>query len=199
MIKLPDDVRELVAKKKRRRMIAFLLTEAAFLAVIALFGELLFGTLREYSKILFYLTIAVVALLPIFIVGLPKMRSDKYFHGVITDVHIKTRPVHKTDLGSGRPNSARFNIVNIVELTVKTDSGDVDFIEIDVGTKKAEHFLGDYKTGFEVYHFAGLDGYLVIDPERNDLAYCAVCKGREASDKVRCNHCGHTLVKYKKQ
>jgi hypothetical protein len=199
MIKLPRDVREKINAKRRRRIIAFLLTEAAFLLVMALFGELLFGALREYSDTLFYLTLAVVLVLPVFIVGLPKQRSDKDFYGVITDVHVNTRPVHKSDLGNGRPNSAKFNAVNFVELTVKTDKGDVDFIEIDVGVAKPEHFLGDYKIGFMVYHFAGLDGYLVIDPERDDLAYCVVCGGRESSDKVRCNHCGHTLVKFNKE
>ena len=56
MIKLPSDVRELVEKKKRKKIILFLLLEAAFLAVIAIAGELLFGAFREYSEILFYST-----------------------------------------------------------------------------------------------------------------------------------------------
>lgn len=195
MIKLPRDVEELISSKRRKRIILFLLTEAAFLAVIALCGELLFGAFREYSTVLFYSACALVLVLPIFICKLPKLIDDKDIFGEIIDVHVHTRHVHKTDLGNGRPNSAKFNAVNFVELTVKDRDGNVDFVEIDVGVAKPEHFLGDYKIGFKVYHFKGLDGYLVIDPERDDLAYCAVCHGRESSDKVRCKNCGHTLIK----
>ncbi len=199
MIKLPKDVCEIINEKKRKRIIAFLLTEAAVFTVIAVLGERMFGALRGYSDIMFYGVLAIIVISPTLVFGLPKLRSDKDFCGVITDVHVHTRPVHKTDLGNGRPNSARFNAVNFVELMVKTDKGEVDFVEIDVGVARPEHFLGDYKIGFKVYHFKGLDGYLVIDPERDDLAYCAVCHGRESADKVRCTNCGHTLIKINKE
>ena len=196
MIKLPNDIEELRHQKKRKRFILFLLTEAAVLLITALFAERLFGALLDYSKVLYHSVVYLVSVAPIFAFLLSRQRKDKDFCGMITDVHVNTRPVHKSDLGNGRPNSAKFDAVNFVELTVEDDNGNVDFIEIEVGVAKPEHFLCDYKTGFEIYHFWGLDGYLVIDPERDDLAYCAVCHGRESSDKTRCNHCGHTLVKF---
>ena len=196
MIKLPNDIEEFRCRKKQKRIILFLLTEAAVLLITALFGERLFGALLDYSKVLYHSVVYLVRVAPVFAFLLSKQRKDKDFCGMITDVHVHTRSVHKSDLGNGRPNSAKFNTVNFVELTVEDDNGNVDFIEIDVGVAKPEHFLGDYQIGFKVYHFKGLNGYLVIDPERDDLAYCAVCHGRESSDKVRCNHCGHTLVRF---
>lgn len=197
MIKLPDDVRELIAKKKRGRTIVFLLTEAAFLSIIAMLGERMFGVLGEYSPILFYSAIAAVIVSPVFICGLPRMRADKSFSGIVEAVSVKTR--HVGDKDPNRHSQAKIVQVNIVELCVRLDNGSTKVIELNMWTKRPEHFLGDYKIGFRVYHFSGLDGYLVIDPERDDLAYCAVCHGRESSEKVRCNHCGHTLVKFKKQ
>ena len=197
MIKIPDDVRELVAKKKRKTIIRFLLLEAAFLAVIAIAGELLFGTFREYSEILFYSSCVVVAALPVFIVGIPKMRSDKSFCGIVESVSVKTRPVGDKD--PNRPSAAKITMVNVVELLVKLDNGKTELIELNMWQNKPEHFLPYYKVGFEVYHVKGLEGYLVRDTVRNDLAYCIVCGGRESADKVRCNHCGHTLIKFKKQ
>ena len=191
MIRLPEDVRELLVRKKRKRLIFFLLAEAVLLLIIAFLGERMFGALGATSKYLIYTVIVAV---PVFVAGFPKDRSDKDFCGVIEDLRVKTR--HVGDKDPNRHSQAKIVQVNIVELLVRLDNGSTEKIELNMWTKRPEHFLDDYKIGFKVYHFKGLDGYLVIDPERDDLAYCAVCHGRESSDKARCTNCGHTLIKF---
>lgn len=207
-MKLPNDVTAYINRRYKKRIVICLLIEAIIIPVLILFGGRLFGALHDISQYSLY---GVIVAAPVLLTGIPFWFFDKSLEAEVTNVNI--RSVFATS-NEAKP---RLYGKNIVELTVKKEDGKIDFIDVkahpyttnnlhwianrynDLGNKKPEHFLEDYKVGHKVYHFKGIKGYLVIDPERDDLAYCVVCGGRESSDKARCTNCGHTLVRFNKQ
>lgn len=201
---LPCDVTEYINKRYRKRLVICLVIEMLIITMLILFGELLFGSLHDIARYSLY---GVIVAVPIFLTGVLAKVFDKSFEGEVIDV--KVRSVYAAS-NEAKP---RLYGKNIIELAVKKEDGKVDFIDVkehpyttdnlhwltnrytDLGTKRPEHFLGDYKVGYKVYHFRGIKGYLVVDPDRDDLAYCVVCGGRESSSETICKNCGHTLIK----
>lgn len=188
MIRLPRDVLEHVNSKIRKTIILCLLLTAAILAFLAVMGERVFGDMGYVCQ---YTSYALLVCLPSVCLKIWKLFTDKNRFGRIASVEVRT--VYEPNIHERSKNFKAF--VNIVELTVEWDGGKTDLVKINVGDKKPEHFLGDYKVGFHVYRFKGLDNVLIADPERDDLAYCAVCGGRASSKETGCKNCGYTMIR----
>ena len=198
-IQLPNDLQAYAQRKLWRQIGICAITEVFIFVFLLLLGDRIFSALGVFLQTCIYVLLFTF---PILLTGLPWKLADRNWCGTVINVSIKTKTTYATE--------AQY-LQNLVILTLKSPKGEILIKEVaahnvqasrngidlkNVGIK-AEHYLGEYAVGDEVYHFRGFPYPLVIGPNYKDQTTCIVCGNETASNKSHCWSCGHSLIKPK--
>jgi len=199
-IRLPEDLRKYVRKKKERRLWSCIAAECLMILFLLFLGDRVFSAMGIFLQVCAYV---LLLSLPFLLTGVPWKLIRRNWSGTVTEVQVKTQTSYTAD---------KQILQNIVTLTLVDENGksfqrevathDVQTsrhggIRLSTANVKVEHYMNEYSVGDEVYYFHGLPYPFVIGPNYKERTTCVVCGQETRSEEARCWSCGHSLIKIK--
>ena len=199
-MKIPDDIKRYVRKRR-------LLRVALWLLCMGLFSFAFFSSWESiiesaYTKIRVVIFIGVL-ILSIFVFGIPKLMLQKSFVGKIVALDV----IHKND------NDMRMGLIEAfyrrvwVYATIELPNGKK--IRKDVTAKNTKglfvpykhrmcgansYFSNQYCVADTVIFISGTKYCQVYSEDKENLT-CVVCGEYSNRENTNCEHCGHTILK----
>ena len=189
IIKLPHDIKEYIKRKKMLHISACVILLTAVVAILACWGEMLFGGFGKYNMIGIY---AILILLPIAITKAPIYLFARNWKGIVSNVELKT-------INSFKRGTKIMIKKILLEVTIDREDGKriiKTFEEVNPFSmpKDWSETSTDYRVGSEIYHIVGLKYPLVVHKGHNESVKCVVCGLRNPCGNERCGSCGHSLI-----
>ena len=140
--------------------------------------------------------------IPFFVSGFPFKLIDRSWHGVVTDVIVKSETGTYTAAGT----KAFPYDKNVIYLKVKRDDGkELRIPAREFGIRNHPGFtvpnegditkhLNDYLIGDHVYHFYGLKHNRIVK-QNFEMIECVVCGTQNTNVRDDCINCGYSLIK----
>ena len=205
---LPDDLQRYVKSRMIKKTILFALLEAAVIAVLVLWGDVLLGSAT--GTVLFILC-ALLLLVPFIVTKFPFYLLDKTYYGVIEQVQMKTsieneRPFKPTLEGHYTAVTAVLTVKeegsgkrHTVKVKIKGSATEKNSMFDTYADRGGEGFVknaeGTYKIGARVFHLSGTKHVVILPAENSQSVCCAVCGEDNATKDNACRKCRHTLIK----
>ena len=196
---LPKDIVKYVNKEIARCISIF-----AILEIVAIVISIL--TYEYFTKsinLIFYIIVVIFLFaVPFFVSRFPFKLIDSSWHGVVTEVTVKTETGTYTAAGT----KAFPYDKNVIYLKVKRDDGkELRIPAREFGIRSHPGFsvpnegdvtkhLNDYSVGDQVYHFYGLKHNRIIK-KNYEMIECVVCGAKNSNERDDCINCGHSLIK----
>ena len=196
---LPKDIVKYVNKETTRCISIF-----AILEIVAIVISIL--TYEYFTKsinLIFHIIVVIfLCAVPFFVSRFPFKLIDSSWHGVVTEVTVKTETGTYTAAGT----KAFPYDKNIIYLKVKRDDGKETCIPArEFGIRSHPGFsvpnegdvtkhLNDYSVGDHVYHFYGLKHNRIVK-QNFEMIECVVCGTQNTNVRNNCINCGYSLIK----
>ena len=196
---LPKDIVKYMNKEIARCISIF-----AILEIVAIVISIL--TYEYFTKsinLIFYIIVVIfLCAVPFFVSRFPFKLIDSSWHGVVTEVTVKTETGTYTAAGT----KAFPYDKNVIYLKVKRDDGkELRIPAREFGIRNHPGFtvpnegditkhLNDYLIGDHVYHFYGLKHNRIVK-QNFEMIECVVCGTQNTNVRDDCINCGYSLIK----
>ncbi len=176
-----SDILETVQRKRRRKVIICLFwASVVSLLELTFMYEYFASRLNAVNSCIIWL---ILMLIPFFILGIPKMLTEKSWCGEIIEIEHKTG---KT-VNPGRMRAHVHDAHCTTHMMVK--NGD----EISVHTIPKKRL--QFKVGDIVCHLKGTNHIIYAVPTVDGTQICPICGVRIAPEKNSCPVCNHSVIK----
>ena len=196
---LPKDIVKYVNKEIARCISIF-----AILEIVAIVISILtYDYFTKSINLIFYIIVVIfLCAIPFFVSGFPFKLIDRSWHGVVTDVIVKSETGTYTAAGT----KAFPYDKNVIYLKVKRDDGkELRIPAREFGIRNHPGFtvpnegditkhLNDYSIGDHVYHFYGLKHNRIVK-QNFEMIECVVCGTQNTNVRDDCINCGYSLIK----
>ena len=196
---LPQDLVKYVNKRIARCITIFSVSEIVAI-VISIFS---YDYIATNTNIVFYIFVVIfLCAIPFFVSGFPFKLIDRSWHGVVTEVIVKS----ETGTYAAAVTKAFPYDKNVIYLKVKKDDGkELRIPAREFGIRNHPGFtvpnegditkhLNDYSIGDHVYHFYGLKHNRIVK-QNFEMIECVVCGTQNTNVRDDCINCGHSLIK----
>ena len=178
-----SDILETIQRKRRRKVIICLFwASAVSLLELSFMHEYFTTRLNAVNSCIIWV---LLALIPFFALGVPKMLTEKSWCGEIIEIKYTTE---KTIPPSGRKDRGYLSdTYYVTHLAVKNG----DEISVHQFPKKKLRF----KVGDVVCHIKGTNHIIYAIPKVDGTQACPICGMRIPSGKNSCPSCSHSVIK----
>ena len=196
---LPKDIVKYVNKEIARCISTFAILEIVAITISILTYEYFTKSTNIIFSILMLIFLCAI---PFFVSRFPFKLIDRSWHGVVTDVIVKSETGTYTAAGT---KSFPYD-KNVIYLKVKRDDGkELRIPAREFGIRNHPGFtvpnegditkhLNDYSIGDHVYHFYGLKHNRIVK-KNFEMIECVVCGTQNTNVRDDCINCGHSLIK----
>ncbi len=214
--KYPD----LVKYRRKGIIIPIVFTAIYELLFVALIVALFICNMFMYNTV-FYLILAVVAIIPLFVFKPVNFLFDKTFSGKVISVNYNESlnkssqiPVsYVTGIGDIQDHRDNEHMDCWQTISIETEDGikveydakpkiekthqDEGIPMASFGVKKyvVSSLIDYYKIGDEVEHYSGFAFNKKLNLKPNDKNICIVCGTLNSQKENTCKNCGHSIVK----
>ena len=196
---LPKDILKYINKRIARCITTFLVSEIVAIVI----SILTYDYFTKSINLIFYIIVVIfLCAVPFFVSRFPFKLIDRSWHGVVTDVIVKSETGTYTAAGT----KAFPYDKNVIYLKVKRDDGkELRIPAREFGIRNHPGFtvpnegditkhLNDYLIGDHVYHFYGLKHNRIVK-QNFEMIECVVCGTQNTNVRDDCINCGYSLIK----
>ncbi len=176
-----SDILETVQKKRRKKIIICLFCACAVsLLELTFMYEYFASRLNAVNSCIIWL---ILMLIPFFMLGIPKMLTEKSWCGKIIEIEHKTvktvNPIAKRAYVYDAHCTTHMIVKNGEEISVHT-----------IPKKKLQFKVGDI-----ICHLKGTNHIIYAVPPVDGTQICPICGVRIAPEKNSCPVCNHSVIK----
>ena len=187
---LPKDLRIYCRKRILRRLIPCIILISVFVAILALWGSIIFNTNIKEFQISCYI---VVMLIPFLITGVPHKLIDSTYYGTVKKVDIVTTMDNSSSV---KPTREQLYLKNTIYLGIERPDGKLIYKKAYSGKARLQQNINTYNAGDLVFHLYGTNNVVVLPDSNDNTIHCAVCGSSNNIENDKCRDCGHSLVKH---
>ena len=185
-LKIPNEYKRLVLKKKLIRFAVFAALFAVIAFVLANWGTVIFKV-KEKDVGFRYLFYALALAVPFVVTKIWLIFTDMSYIGVVKEVKIKS--VVDSDIHT-RNLMWELYRKNETYLFVETSHG-----EIKRKAFESRKYEENYKVGDVVLHLHGTGVTVILQPKNEEYCQCPVCANKTKTAKGVCECCGYPIMK----
>ena len=187
---LPKDLQKYCRKRILKRAIPCMILISIFATILALCGNIIFGTDNKAFQTSCYI---VIMLIPFVITGVPHKLIDSTYYGTVKKVDIVTTMDNDSAV---KPTREHLYLKNTIYLSVEQPDGKLIYKKAYSEKARLQQNINAYNEGDRVFHLYGTN-HVVVLPDANDSSvHCSVCGSSNYIADDKCRDCGHSLIKH---